>query len=63
MHDCMLIANVHKRGKELENFSNDLANIKSDFIDLVKQDEQYTGDLASENEIKRTIQDIKEQLK
>ena len=53
MHDCMIPVNVDKRAMELDNYSRDLKQIKNDFIDLVKQDDSYAGDAASENEIKR----------
>jgi hypothetical protein len=59
MHDCMIPCNVDKRAKEVENFTNDLNMIQADFIELVKQDASYQGDLSSENEIKRQLQDIK----
>jgi DNA repair ATPase RecN len=63
MHDCMIPINIDKRDAELNNFSKDLKTIKDDFIDLVKQDETYSGDLTSENEIKRQITDIKDAIK
>jgi hypothetical protein len=59
----MIPINIDKRDAELNNFSKDLKTIKDDFIDLVKQDETYSGDLTSENEIKRQITDIKDAIK
>lgn len=63
MHDCMIPTNVDKRAKELATFSEELGVIKSDFIDLVKADEAYTGDAESESEIARQIKSIKDHIK
>lgn len=55
MGECEIPVNIALRRSELEALSERLDRINDDFADLRQADEDFDGDSASEQEIKRTI--------
>jgi len=55
MGECEIPVNIAMRRSELEALSERLDRINDDFGDLRQADEDFDGDSASEQEIKRTI--------
>jgi archaellum component FlaC len=63
MGSCEIPVNIALRRSELEALSERLDRINEDFADLRQADEDFDGDSASEQEIKRTIQRIENTLR
>ena len=63
MGECEMPVNIALRRSELEALSERLDRINDDFGDLRQADEDFDGDSASEQEIKRQIQKIEYTLK
>ena len=63
MGSCEIPVNISLRRSELEALSERLDRINEDFADLRQADEDFDGDSASEQEIKRTIQRIENTLR
>jgi len=55
MGECEIPVNIALRRSELEALSERLDRINDDFGDLRQADEDFDGDSASEQEIKRQI--------
>jgi uncharacterized coiled-coil DUF342 family protein len=63
MGECELPVNIGMRRAELEGFSERLDRINDDFRDLRQADDDFVGDSASEQEIKRSISKIERSLR
>jgi len=55
MSECEIPVNIALRRSELEALSERLDRINEDFADLRQADEDFEGDSASEQDIKRQI--------
>jgi len=63
MGECELPVNIGMRRHELEGFSERLDRINDDFRDLRQADDDFVGDSASEQEIKKQIAKIERTLR
>ena len=63
MNECKIPVNISTRRNELENMSERLDEINSDFKKLKRPNEDFDEDIASVKEIKQMIRDVESLLK